>query len=180
MIRKILSGVLMVLCTGCAVQSMQTEMVRAAMPSRADNLDEDLYAWTMDFAGIQLLLYAVTVQDGTVFANRDGTQIAFDGQDVVLVTGLPGAMGDILVRKQEDGTREHEVRGVEEYRVTCQVTDRVGDVLVTPCRYEAEERVVTFDQRVVLGNDGQILRIEAVLVPGAPPMVLEPMLGRGS
>lgn len=166
---------------GCSVQSTQTDMVRAVLPD-GGSVDPDRYAWRMTFNGTQAIVYAVTVQDGIVFANRDDLQIGFDGWDVVLVTGMAGAIGDVRVRKQdgEEGPRTHVVEGVGEFEVVCEAPRSASDGWRTRCRYDGDGGLVRFEQRLYNAADGSILRIEAHIVPGIEPMVLEPFGGRSS
>jgi hypothetical protein len=170
----------MLLCAalaGCSTQSMQADMVRSAMPG--GEFDADDYSWVMRFNDTQTLVYAVSVADGTVFANRDGLQIGFDGWDVVLVTGLAGAMGDIRVLKpdeQEAGSRQHRIDGIGDFEVVCEAPERTRAGWLTDCFHEGEQgRVHPMPQRVDLREDGRIKRIEAHLIPSADPMILEPL-----
>lgn len=168
--------VLLLVTAGCSVQSMQADMVRSAMPS--EDFEADDYAWVMRFNDTESIVYAVTVGDGTVFANRDGLQIGFDGWDPVLVTGMAGAMGDIKVHKPEDqqaGVREHDIAGIGTFRVECEEPERVDRGWRTDCRHRGEERVYPMTQRVDLAADGRITRIESHIVPGADPLVLTPL-----
>lgn len=177
---KYLSLVLcLLLLAGCSVQSTQTDMLRSALPD-GGGLDPDRFAWRMEFNGIQAIVYAVTVQDGIVFANRDDLQIGFDGWDVVLVTGMAGALGDVRIRKQEgeEGPRLHIVEGVGEFAVECEAPRQGADGWVTRCEHDGEGGLVRFDQRLINGPDGGIVRIEAHIVPGIDPMVLVPFGGR--
>lgn len=167
---------LLLAIAGCSVQSMQADMVRSAMPS--EEFDADDYAWVMRFNDTEAVVYAVSVGDGTVFANRDGLQIGFDGWDPVLVTGMAGAMGDIMVRKPEDqqaGVREHEIEGIGSFEVECEAPERVDRGWRTECVHRGEERLYPMTQRVDLAADGRITRIESHLVPGADPLVLTPL-----
>ena len=163
------------LAVGCSVNAPQVDMVRRAIPEAKPDVDVDPFAWTMEFNGAQLVLYAVDVEDGTLFANREGTQVGFDGTDVVLLRGMPGALGNIRVRRGDDGLRTHVVSGLGEYQVRCEAPLRRGDVLVTPCEFDDAGRLLSFEQLVRLDEDGRIVGIEAVLIPGARPMRLSPL-----
>lgn len=168
-------GLLASLLCGCSVSSVQGDMVREALPGGKD-LNPDDYAWVMKFNDTQALVYSVQVQGGIVFANRDGLQIGFDGWDVVLVSGLAGAVGDITVRKDDanDGVRVHSVEGVGTYDVQCQEPQRTSYGWLTDCRHMEGDTVYRMPQRLDIGPDGEITRIEAYLVPGAGPMILTP------
>lgn len=174
--RAFAAAALLLAAVGCSVQSMQADMARSALPS--EEFDADDYAWVMRFNDTETVVYAVTVGDGTLFANRDGLQIGFDGWDPVLITGMAGAMGDIRVLKPEEGQagiREHEIDGIGTFRVECEEPERVDRGWRTECVHRGEERVHPMTQRVDLAADGRITRIESHIVPGADPLVLTPL-----
>ena len=173
--RTLLLVLLAGLLAGCSVNAPQVDMVRRAIPEAKPDVDIDPYAWTMEFNGAQLILYAVQAEDGTVFANREGTQVGFDGTDVVLLRGMPGSLGSIRVRRGEGGVRTHVVSGLGEYAVRCDAPRRAGAVIVTACEHEEAGRLLAFEHRVRMDEQGSIVEIEAVLIPGARPMRLTPL-----
>lgn len=164
-----------VLASACSVQSTQSEILRSVLPNGSEDIDQ--FAWRMQFNGVEALVYAVVVQDGIVFTNRDGLQIGFDGWDVVFVTGLSGAIGDVRVRKQsgEEGPRTHLIAGVGDFEVDCASPRRDAPGWITECVHRSGEEVFVLKQRLKLDAAGGVVRIESYIVPGAGPMILHPV-----
>jgi hypothetical protein len=173
----------LLLVGGCAVESTQADMVRSALPG-GEQVDPGDFAWKMRFNDTEVLVYAVSVGDGTVFTNRDGLQISFDGWDVALVQNLRGALGDVGVIKpgpepESPGVREHRIQGVGVFEVECPAPERTTSGWVTRCRNVQDDVVYRMPQRIELDPQGRIVRIEAHLLPGAGPMVLTPVSAEG-
>lgn len=161
---------------GCAVESPQFNMLRGAIPDGRESVDLSEFGWKMSFNGTETMVYAIADEDGIVFANRDDLRVGFDGWDVVLVQGMAGAMGTILILKSEGESepRSHRVRGIGRFEVSCLAPRRVASGWRTECSHEEGGTVHRMNQVVDLDAADNIVRIEAHLLPGVGPLILEP------
>lgn len=173
-IRACLAVVVLVLLAGCNVRSPQMDLARyATSGAGGEGFDTEAFAWRMRFNDMESRVYAISVGDGIVFANEDGLEIAFDGWDVLLVSGMPGAVGLITVDKSSE-PRQHRVHGLNEtFAVDCREPQQRGGGWRTRCEHRTDDRVYRMDHEIDLAEDGRITRISASLVPGAGPLVLE-------
>lgn len=175
----IASVMIPLLLTGCGgFRSEQLDMARQMVPGR-DSVNVDDYAWRVQFNETETRVYAISVGSGIVFANEQGLEVAFDGWDVLIVSGMPGALGLIRVDKSGD-PRIHHVQGLDErFEVSCQEPQRVTSGWRVNCRHEGHDRVYPMNHDIRLSSDGRITRISASLVPGVGPMVIEPLFEIG-
>ncbi|MEE4383182.1 MAG: hypothetical protein V2J02_14370 [Pseudomonadales bacterium] len=163
-----------VLATGCSFHSGQLEAARRALARSEGGVDAlAAHAWRASFLELQTRLYAVDAEDGIVFADRFGTRLGFDGWDLVAGGGLPNAIRGFRVRREGDGLRVHEVDGLGSFAVICDDPQRTAWGWRTRCRHETEAAVIPMVHRLVLDAGDRIVRIEATILPGAAPLVLE-------
>ena len=171
-------GLLMLAATGCVVRSEQLDLTRQL--TQGGSIDADRFAWRMTFNDTEATVYAVSVGGGIVFASREGLEIAFDGADVLVVSGMPGALGMIRVDKHQD-PRAHHVQGLDQvFDVKCEARESIGNGWRTRCRHDDGDRVYAMNHEISIAANGDITRIEASLVPGVGPMVLMPMFQVGN
>jgi hypothetical protein len=162
------------LAAGCSFHSGQLEAARRAFDRPGGGIDPLAdHAWRASFLELQTRLYAVDADDGIVFADRHGTRLGFDGWDLVAGAGLPNAVRGFRVRRDGDGRRIHEVDGLGSFAVICDDPQRTAWGWRTRCRHEAGDAVIPMVHRLVIDAGGRIVRIEATIVPGAAPLVLE-------
>lgn len=161
--------------TGCSINAYQYDLVRDVAVRLSDRDPVGPHAWQLRFGTLETTVQAITVEQGTLFAHPDGLRIGFDGWDVVGVRRLPGAIGPISVEKEGSGEqRMHHVPGLEAiFEVHCEAPKRTLTGWLTTCRHEADGRSYQMDHRIRLDDAGRITRIEAALLPGARPMILE-------
>lgn len=172
--RTFLVALTLLLCAACTVRAPQVDMARSAM-SGGDRIDPGDFAWKMTFNDTEARLYAINVGGGIVFANEDGLEVAFDGWDVIVVSGMPGTLGMIRVDKREE-PRVHHVQGLDAaFEVTCKEARRTASGWHVPCQHDDGDRVYTMDHHIDLSSGGRITRISASLIPGVSPMVIVPL-----
>jgi len=177
---KLLTAYLMIplLLAGCSFRSEQLDMAQQMAPG-GDSVDVDDYAWRLTFNETETRVYAISVGNGIVFANEQGLEVAFDGWDVLVVSGMPGALGMIRVDKSGD-PRIHHVQGLDaSFAVACEDPERVPTGWHADCRHEGNDRVYAMDHDIRLSSNGRITRIAASLIPGVGPMVLEALFESG-
>lgn len=166
-------GLTVLLLVSCTVRVPQLDAAQQLGAQVRSQVDPEDYAWLMTFNDVEARLYAIQVGRGIVFANEEGLEVAFDGWDVVVVSGLPGALGMIRVDKT-DSPRVHHVQGLDAaFEVSCEEPSQTGKGWHIRCRHERDGRSFPMDRRISVAGDGQINRIEAHLIPGVGPMVLE-------
>lgn len=177
MIRACLVFVMLTLLASCTVRSNQMDLARYAATGAGgseDRFDVDQFAWRLQFNDMETSVYAISVGDGIVFANEQGLEVAFDGWDILVVSGMPGALGMITVDKSQD-PRVHRAQGLgETFAVACRESQQTSSGWRTRCEHRTENRVYPMNHEIDLSSDGRIMRIEASLVPGTGPLVLEP------
>lgn len=173
--RSLLIVTLAVLATGCNVNAYQYDMLRDVAVRLTDRDPDGPHTWKLRFGTLETTVQAINVEQGTLFAHPDGLRIGFDGWDVVGVRRLPGTLGPISIEKNSSGERRtHHAPGLDAtFEVLCEAPRRIMTGWLTACRHEADGRSYQMDHRIRLDDDGRIMRIEAALLPGARPMVLE-------
>lgn len=165
---------------GCAaVNVRQFEAVQRALPRADAELEAAApYAWNLRFAGMAFTVYPATPGGGrVVFANPEGLRVYWDGRAVYRVEGMPGALG--LLQSGIEGEERWFARdGGPTVRLRC-TPRRDWRLSATQqgwrveCRGEAEGRKLSATQVAEFGADGGLRRIEATLIPGVSPMILE-------
>ena len=166
------------LFAGCTVRAPQMDMARQVVPERGSDIDVEQFAWHMSFNDTEARLYAITVGNGIIFANEDGIEVAFDGWDVVIVSGLPGSLGMIRIEKRDP--RVHHVQGLDQaFEVKCESPMQAGGGWRTRCQHRGEDRVYAMNHAIDVNSAGRITRIEASLIPGVGPLVLTPLFDVG-
>jgi len=172
--------VISALMTGCAaVNVQQIDAVKRSLPQMDDRLvAAEPYAWNLRFAGMVFSVYPATPGDGRViFANPDGLRVYWDGRAVYRVEGLPGAVG-LLQSGIEGEERWYARDGGPTVRLVC-TPRRDWRLSATQqgwrveCRGEADGRKVSATQVAEFDGAGALRRIEATMIPGVSPLVLE-------
>ena len=76
----------LVMFSGCSVQSSQLSAVMGFFETQAADLS--LNGWSVKYANYEAMVYPVTLPEGTLFSNKAGDQVFFDGWSVRRVSGL--------------------------------------------------------------------------------------------
>ena len=76
----------LVLFSGCSVQSSQLSAVMGFFETQ--DADLSLNGWSVKYANYEAMVYPVSLPDGTLFSNKAGDQVFFDGWSVRRVSGL--------------------------------------------------------------------------------------------
>jgi hypothetical protein len=168
------------LSAGCAgVNVRQLDTVRRVLPQMDAQLQAAApYAWDLRFADMVFTVYPATPGgDRVIFANPEGLRVFWDGRAVYRVEGLPGAMG--LLQSGIEGEERWFARdGGPTLRLRC-TPRRDWRLSATQqgwrveCRGEAEGRKISATQVAEFGADGGLRRIEATVIPGVSPLVLQ-------
>ena len=76
----------LILFSGCSVQSSQLSAVMGLFKSQDTELS--LNSWSVKYANYEAMVYPVSLPEGTLFSNKAGDQVFFDGWSVRRVSGL--------------------------------------------------------------------------------------------
>ena len=76
----------LVLFSGCSVQSSQLSSLMGLFKTPAAELS--LNSWSVKYANYEAIVYPVTMPQGTLFSNKAGDQVLFDGWSVRRVSGF--------------------------------------------------------------------------------------------
>ena len=76
----------LVMFSGCSVQSSQLSAVMGLF--KTQDADLSLNGWSVKYANYEAMIYPVTLPEGTLFSNKAGDQVFFDGWSVRRVSGL--------------------------------------------------------------------------------------------
>ena len=76
----------LILFSGCSVQSSQLSAVMGLF--KPQDTDLSLNGWSVKYANYEAMVYPVSLPEGTLFSNKAGDQVFFDGWSVRRVSGL--------------------------------------------------------------------------------------------
>ena len=74
----------LLLLSGCVVRSQQADYLMDLIKKPDINLLEN--AWSLQFKGYKSIVYAVSIPGGTLFSNKNGDHLIFNGWSITNVT----------------------------------------------------------------------------------------------
>jgi hypothetical protein len=166
--------------TGCgAVNVNQLGTVQRLLPDRDPLLAQaEPFAWDLQFAGGRYTVYPATPdRQQIIFGTPDGLRAYWDGRVLFRIEGLPGAVG-LLQSGIEGGERWFARDGGPTVRLACtpprdwRLSENQRGWRVE-CRGVVDGRKVSAVQVAEFDGAGQLRRIEATVIPGISPLVLE-------
>jgi hypothetical protein len=174
--------VLSALLSACSVSPQQVLELRRYWPTEERREQQQFLAqaWRMKFAGGEFLLQAEKQESGAIrFQNAAGLRVDFDGQEIVLIEGLPGAFG--VFRVVKDGAfRRYQRPGRRTFDATCnQLIEwqlsptRLGTRL--ECFGELNGVPVRTWHTTEKTAEGSLRRIVSTVAPGSAALTLEPV-----
>ena len=101
-LKKLISLLMLILVSGCSVQSSQLSSLVSLI--KKPPLDLSANSWLVRYSGYESVVYAVSTADGTLFSNKAGDQVLFDGWTIRQVRGL-GRRGLDIKIDELDGVR---------------------------------------------------------------------------
>ena len=99
-LKKLISLLMLILVSGCSVQSSQLSSLISLF--KAPSLDLSANSWLVRYSGYESVVYAVSTADGTLFSNKAGDKVLFDGWMVRKVSGLGRRGLDIKIDEIDD------------------------------------------------------------------------------
>jgi len=95
----------LLLSSGCSVQSSQLSALVGLL--KAPTADIALNSWSVKYVNYEAIVYPVSVSQGTLFSNKAGDQILFDGWSVRRINGM-GLRGSDFQNSDDEGKRTFE------------------------------------------------------------------------
>jgi hypothetical protein len=99
-LKKLISLMMLILVGGCSVQSSQLNSLVSLI--KEPLLDLSANSWLVRYSGYESVVYAVSTSDGTLFSNKAGDKVLFDGWMVRKVSGLGRRGLDIKIDEVDD------------------------------------------------------------------------------
>ena len=101
-LKKLISLPMLILLSGCSVQSSQLSGLVSLV--KEPSLDLSANSWLVRYSDYESVVYAVSTYEGTLFSNKLGDRVMFDGWVVREVSGLGRRNLDIKI-DEVDGVR---------------------------------------------------------------------------
>ena len=101
-LKKLTPLLMLILVSGCSVQSSQLSSLISLV--KAPSLDLSANSWLVRYSDYESVVYAVSTSEGTLFSNKAGDKVLFDGWMVRKVSGL-GRRGLDIKIDELDGVR---------------------------------------------------------------------------
>jgi hypothetical protein len=98
---------MLILLFGCSVQSSQLTGLISLIKS--PSLDLSANSWIVRYSDYESVVYAVSTNNGTLFSNKAGDRVLFDGWSIRKVRGLGSRRLDLTIR--DDGINRLFYRG---------------------------------------------------------------------
>ena len=99
-LKKLISLLMLILVSGCSVQSSQLSGLVGLI--KEPSLDLSANSWLVRYSGYESVVYAVSTNEGTLFSNKAGDKVLFDGWMVRKVSGLGRRGLDIKIDEVDD------------------------------------------------------------------------------
>ena len=101
-LKKLIPILAVILLSGCSIQSSQLSGLVGLI--KEPSLDLSVNSWLVRYSGYESVVYAVSTSEGTLFSNKAGDQVLFDGWTIRQVRGL-GRRGLDIKIDELDGAR---------------------------------------------------------------------------
>ena len=99
-LKKLISVLMLILVSGCSVQSSQLSSLVGLI--KEPSLDLSANSWLVRYSDYESVVYAVSTSEGTLFSNKAGDKVLFDGWMVRKVSGLGRRGLDIKIDEVDD------------------------------------------------------------------------------
>ena len=99
-LKKLISLMMVILVSGCSVQSSQLDSLVSLI--KEPSLDLSANSWLVRYSDYESVVYAVSTSEGTLFSNKAGDKVLFDGWMVRKVSGLGRRGLDIKIDELDD------------------------------------------------------------------------------
>ena len=99
-LKKLIPILTVILLSGCSVQSSQLSGLVGLI--KKPSLDLSANSWLVRYSGYESVVYAVSTSEGTLFSNKAGDKVLFDGWMVRKVSGFGRRGLDIKIDELDD------------------------------------------------------------------------------
>ena len=99
-LKKLTPLLMLILVSGCSVQSSQLSSLVSLI--KTPPLDLSANSWLVRYSDYESVVYAVSTNEGTLFSNKAGDKVLFDGWMVRKVSGLGRRGLDIKIDELDD------------------------------------------------------------------------------
>ena len=99
-LKKLTPLLMLILVSGCSVQSSQLSSLVSLI--KEPSLDLSANSWLVRYSDYESVVYAVSTSEGTLFSNKAGDKVLFDGWMVRKVSGLGRRGLDIKIDEIDD------------------------------------------------------------------------------
>ena len=99
-LKKLILVLMFILVGGCSVQSSQLSGLVGLIKKPSLNLSAN--SWLVRYSGYESVVYAVSTSQGTLFSNKAGDRVLFDGWMVRKLSGLGRRGLDIKIDELGD------------------------------------------------------------------------------
>ena len=99
-LKKLTPLLMLILVSGCSVQSSQLSGLVGLI--KEPSLDLSANSWLVRYSDYESVVYAVSTSEGTLFSNKAGDKVLFDGWMVRKVSGLGRRGLDIKIDEIDD------------------------------------------------------------------------------
>ena len=99
-LKKLTPLLILILVSGCSVQSSQLSGLVSLI--KEPSLDLSANSWLVRYSDYESVVYAVSTSEGTLFSNKTGDKVLFDGWMVRKVSGLGRRGLDIKIDEIDD------------------------------------------------------------------------------
>lgn len=158
--KKLFTGLLFMVLTGCAISAPQINSVRdfgkalITASERPEAEDDKEAIWLAEFGDVGEVLKVYFSEDLWIFANADGNAIAFDGWSIRSIVGF-GLVSPISI-SANDRERSVIFEG-KRFSITCDDWQRNGSLWSQKC--------LNVSSSITLNDRGEIIGISMNLGP---------------
>ena len=158
-LKKLISLMMVILVSGCSVQSSQLSSLVSLI--KEPSLDLSANSWLVRYSGYESVVYAVSTNEGTLFSNKAGDQVLFDGWTIREVSGLGRRGLDIKIDEIDDvRTFKQGIRTLASHR--CQEWQRETSSGMVSLSQNCEDRR-DYSNSILVLEDGSISVIRQIV-----------------
>ena len=131
LLRVFCASLLLSMLSGCVVQSSQLSALVGLIKKPTVDVSEN--SWSVRYADYEAIVYAITVPEGTLFSNKAGDQILFDGWSIRQVKGM-GRRG-IDYQNSDNNNQRTFMRGNRKLAIHSCTIDKNAVRLKSSCQF---------------------------------------------
>ena len=158
-LKKLTPLLMLILVSGCSVQSSQLSGLVGLI--KEPSLDLSANSWLVRYSDYESVVYAVSTNEGTLFSNKAGDKVLFDGWMVRKVSGLGRRGLDIKIDELDDvRTFKQGIRTLASHR--CQEWQREMNSGMVSLSQNCGDRL-DYSNSILVLEDGSISVIRQIV-----------------